>query len=87
MKEVRNKTARPVRIALPGGKTLHLGPKKTAQIADGADEHPALQRLLKEGSIEILGEGERTETSAEPGAVGEQRGHARSTFRRRQGER
>ena len=62
MKRIRNKTVRPIRIPLGGGKVLHLNPAKEAQIADSAVEREALQRLVKQGSVEIIGEGERPET-------------------------
>ena len=36
MRTIVNKTTRPLRVPLPGGKVLHLGPKKSGQIADPA---------------------------------------------------
>ena len=88
MKEIRNKTKRPLRIPLPGGKVLHLGPSMVAQIADNAAEHEALQELLSEGSIEIVGEGERTNASGDSrGGLEQTHGRAKSTFRRGHGER
>jgi len=57
MKTIRNKTAAPLRIPLPGGKTLHLAPAKTGQVADKAVEHPGMRKLLEDGKIEIIGEG------------------------------
>lgn len=59
MKEIRNKTTRPLRVPLPGGKKLFVGPLQTGQIADTATEHPALRKLIDDGSIEVLGKGER----------------------------
>jgi hypothetical protein len=59
MKTIRNKTAMPIRVPLPRGKVLHLGPHMDGEIADNAVEHPALQKLVKAGTIEFLGEGER----------------------------
>ena len=89
MKTVRNKTTRPLRVPLPGGKVLHLGPAKDAQIADNAAEHPGLLKLVKAGSLEILGEGERAEgPSTAPGNAPEQtHGRAKSTQLRHRGER
>jgi hypothetical protein len=57
VKTILNKTPLPMRIQLGGGKTLHLGPAKTGQIADAAAERASIQKLVKEGKIEILGEG------------------------------
>ena len=44
-------------VPLPGGKTLHLGPGKTGQIASTAVEYPQLKKLIDAGEIEVLGEG------------------------------
>jgi len=60
MKEIVNKTQRPVRVPLPGGKFLHLGPVKAGQVSDQATQLPSFQRLLKEGTIELVGEGSRS---------------------------
>ena len=87
MKEIRNKTPRPLRIQLPGGKILHLGPSQVAQIADNAAEDPAVQKLVEEGSIELLGEGERPTGSRGPGAARTETHGSGKTFRRGQGDR
>jgi hypothetical protein len=55
MKTLRNRTQRPIRIPLPGGKTLFLGPAKTGQVADDAVDRPALRKLLDSGDVEIVG--------------------------------
>ncbi len=60
MKSIRNRTGRPLRVPLPRGKVLHLGLAASGQIADGALDHPALQRLLKKGEIEVLDEASAT---------------------------
>lgn len=60
MKEIVNKTHRPVRVPLPGGKFLHLGPAKSGQVSDQATQLPSFQRLLNDGTIELLGEGSRS---------------------------
>ncbi len=88
MSAIRNTTTRPLRISLPGGKVLHLGPGKIAQIEAKAIEHAGVKRLVEAGSLEILGEGARTERFAgsEFAAEKPQR-HSKSPFRRRQGER
>lgn len=88
MKEIRNKTPRPVRVPLPGGKVLHLGPAMVAQIGDNAVDHEGLQELVKDGTIEILGEGERTRGLGDAGPAQEEtHGRAKSPFRRGHGER
>ncbi len=57
MKIIRNKTGKPVKVALGQGKVLHLGPGKTAQVSAHATESPALRALVDAGTIEIVGEG------------------------------
>ena len=57
MKTIRNKTASPLRVPLPGGKTLHLAPAKTGQVADKAVEDPRVRKLIEAGKIEIAGDG------------------------------
>ena len=54
MKTVRNTTHTPLAVPLPGGKTLHLGPLKTGEIATPAAEHPPLMRLVEEGKLEVF---------------------------------
>lgn len=56
MRSVHNNTRLPIRIPLPGNKTLHLGPGKTGQISDQAVETNAVQKLVREGAIRIDGE-------------------------------
>jgi len=55
--DILNKTPRPLKISLPGGKVLRLGPKMTGQITAKAAEHEAVKKLLDEGVIEIVGDG------------------------------
>jgi ribosomal protein L19E len=88
VKEIRNKTTRPIRVALPGGKSLHLGPAKVAQIADNAITHAAVKKLIEAGTIEIVGEGERAESGGPSSSTpGPSQGPAKQTFRRGSGER
>ena len=56
MAAVTNKTAKPLSIPLPRGKTLHLGPQKSGQISSHDLEHPALRKLVDAGAIEIVAE-------------------------------
>jgi hypothetical protein len=57
MKTIKNKTSKPLRVPLPRGKTLHLGPAKSGQIATEAAEHPGLKKLVEAGEIEIVDDG------------------------------
>ncbi len=89
MKEVRNKTQLPLKIQLPGGKVLHLGPNKTGQISDSAADAPGVVKLLKSGQIEILGEGEHVAGGAEKGHAPHDstHGHAPPSVVRPKGDR
>jgi hypothetical protein len=89
VKVVSNKTNRPIKISLPGGKLLHLGPFKTGQIADNAAERPAVKKLLESGEIEILGEGEHPQESTDSGGAPHEsrRGHPQNTSLRSKGDR
>jgi hypothetical protein len=86
---ISNKTRKPIKVPLPGGKFLHLGPLKTAEISDQAVEHAALQKLVKAGDIEILGVGEHA--SGGPDAAGSpqesRQGHPPNTLYRPKGNR
>lgn len=70
MKTISNKTQKPLSVPLPRGKTLHLGPGKSGQIASGADEHPALKRLIEAGEIEITWEGSGSPDVSGQGGAG-----------------
>ena len=54
MKTVVNKTRKPLRIPLPGGKALFLGVTQEAKIRDDALEHAPVKKLLEAGDIEIF---------------------------------
>lgn len=89
MKVISNKTNRPIKIALAGGKFLHLGPLKTGQIADNAAERPAITKLIEAGEIEILGEGEHQQGVTDSGGAprGVRGGHPQNTSLRSKGDR
>jgi hypothetical protein len=77
LKTILNKTRKPLRIQLHGGKTLHLGPGKTGQIADDAADEPTIKRLVKAKEIEIQGEGPSATGGDAQGSVMQEapRGH------------
>ncbi len=69
MKTILNKTRGALRVPLPRGKTLHLGPGKNGQIAHEDLAHKPLQRLVEEGKIEVQDDNSRK-------AVGRERSRA-----------
>lgn len=64
MKTIVNRRRLPIRVPLPGGKVLHLGPSKTGQIADPHADLPAVRKLIDSGAIAVLGEGEHPDVAA-----------------------
>jgi hypothetical protein len=89
MKVVQNKTRAPLKVPLPRGKKLHLGPGKTGQIAHQDLEHKPLQKLVKEGKLEIQGDGTSTDTTKDQGRSPHEstRGHHAATSRQVKGDR
>lgn len=51
---VRNTTLQPLRVALPLGRSLFLGPAKTGEISPKALEHPGVKKLIDAGSLEVV---------------------------------
>jgi hypothetical protein len=87
MKELRNKTMRPIRVPLPGGKTLHVGPMQVAQISPSAAAHPRVKKLLAEGSIEILDADEEAPADKVPRDTRAVTERGARAFRHRTGDR
>lgn len=75
MKEIVNRTPRPIQVPLPGGKRLHLGPGKTGQVSDKAAEHPALLRLIEDETIAFTGDSEQHAAGRAPSGVGHESTH------------
>jgi hypothetical protein len=68
MTTVTNKTRRPLRVPLPGGKTLHLGPGKAGQISSKDADDPRLKKLVEDAVIEIVDEeAQRTSSGGDGG--------------------
>ena len=88
MPTVSNKTQRPLSIPLPRGKTLHLGPGKTGEIAANAAEHQQLKKLVEAGEVEILDDAPRSTAGVGGGQRGRgARGYASGAGGRRSGDR
>jgi len=67
--EIRNTTKKPLRIPLPGGKRLHLGPLATGQVAPKAADSPKLKELIESGEIEVVS-GKHSKGSGPAGSSG-----------------
>ena len=86
--DITNKTQKPLKLPLPGGKRLFLGPGKTGQVSPQALEHPLLKKLLEAGDIETVAggsnrrEGGGGNAGAAPGAR-----RAGTSARRQSGDR
>jgi hypothetical protein len=65
MKTIVNKTHKPLKIRLHGGKVLHLGPARTGQIGDDAAGEPTVRRLIEAGEVEIVGDGAHPGSTAQ----------------------
>jgi len=78
MVKVENKTKKPLRVPLPGGKKLHLGPSASGEINAKAIDHPPLQKLVEAGEIEIIDGGGRNKGTGS-GNTGIKGAHGRSS--------
>jgi hypothetical protein len=89
MTTINNKTRKPLSIPLPRGKTLHLSPGKSGQIAAKDAEHPALKKLVEAGEIEVVDDGPRSSGGGDGGGRGgtPMQGYGSSSSSRRSGDR
>ena len=53
--DIRNKTNKPIRLPLEGGKRCFLTPGGKGQISPKQGEEPKIKAMLEKGSIEIEG--------------------------------
>ncbi len=56
MKTIVNKTTDPLRVPLPHGKVLHLGPRQSGHVAVHDADHPPLKKMIEDGKLEIFDE-------------------------------
>lgn len=88
MKTITNKTHRPLRVPLPQGKVLHLGPSQTGEIADSAEDHPPLKAMIDGGEVEVRQGGQHDDPSAAGGAAhSSTQGHPPGKVVHRRGDR
>ena len=89
MKTVVNKTRTPIKVPLPRGKALHLGPGKRGQVRDDAVKHAALKKLVDAAEIESIEGGDRDKmVTGETGGPHEvTSGRGKSSFRQKTGDR
>ncbi len=89
MPTISNKTNRPLSVPLPGGKTLHLSPGKTGQVAANAVDDARLKKLVEAGEIEFVGDDSRPSGGSAGGKRGKAGtfGHASGGGIRRSGDR
>ncbi len=90
MATIRNTSHKPVRVPLPLGKALFLGPNKSGQITQNAVDHPAVQELIAAGAIELTGEaqhGQRPEGTGGGVHPGATHGHVPTNQPQRRGDR
>ncbi len=69
MKTVVNKTTKPLKVPLPRGKVLHLGPLKEGQISVHDVDHPPLAKLVEAGELEVRDDGSRAAQAGENAAA------------------
>jgi len=87
MKTVTNKTRTPLKVPLPRGKSLHLGPGKSGQIRDEDANHAGLKKLVEAGKLEIV-EGGQHEAGVTGGTTAPHEathGFGKANFRQRKG--
>ena len=53
--DIKNMTAKPMRVPLAGGKRLFLSPGGKGQVEPRAAEHPPIKALIDAGDLEIQG--------------------------------
>ena len=52
-KMIVNKTLGSLKVPLPRGKSLHLGPNQEGHISPYDADHPPLKELIEAGKVEI----------------------------------
>ena len=89
MATIINKTSAALTVPLPGGKKLRLGPLQSGDISPKAIDHPAVQKLVEAGDVEIVGAKQKSRPfgGGGPGSRSFSGGHGPSGSIRRTGDR
>ena len=89
MRTIINKTNRPLKIHLPQGKILHLGPRKEGQVAPHALESAGIKKFVAAGELEVLGDGTLSGSADRDSgkSAADTHGHHPNTAVRRRGDR
>lgn len=77
MTTIFNTTAHSIKVPLPHGKVLHLGPRKTGKITAKAVDHPPIAKLVETGDLEMVGDSDHANPAQT--AVGSIRASNRSS--------
>jgi len=87
--EIKNTTKRPLKIGLPEGKKLFLGPGAKGNVSNKALEHPPLMKLIECGDVEVLGKesGNTSGSGQNNGVTPSQGGLGGGSAMRRSGDR
>ena len=86
---ITNKTKKPLKLPLPDGKRLFLGPGKSGQITAKYATHPPLVALIEAGEVELDDASSKHDSGSGGGATpsGGGQGGAPSSNIRRTGDR
>ena len=89
MKSIINKAHKPLKVPLPGGKTLFLGLNGRGQVPDDALTRPAFKKMVDAGDIEVADDaGQQTSGDKGSGRIHEStHGHPATKSVTRRGDR
>jgi hypothetical protein len=88
--EIKNNSKKPLKVPLPGGKSLFLGPNAKGQVSDKSAEHPPFQEMVESGAIEVIVGGRAKTTgslSDSKGISGSNTGKSGGAAMRKSGDR
>ena len=74
--EIKNTTTASLRVPLPAGKRVFLGPGGKAKITNKAVDHPPVKALIDAGTLEIMAGGKTKKGTGSTGGVGPGQSHS-----------